>query len=122
MLKKTMIFALFFLLALDIGYTAKREKPDHSGRRKLTLKQRITAEGRYNKLKLRFRAPRSDRDDFNSQLLYIENGYYDYGFFDAEKYSKRYKRRLPEGWWVYVYPYWYVWGNQDVSFRDYDYR
>ncbi len=80
------------------------------GRRSLTLQQRITAEGRYYTILRKLYVPQ-DKGDICNQSHYMEYGYWDYDYRLKEKYYKGH-RNIPAGFWVYVYPFWYVWKDQ----------
>ena len=56
--------------------------------------------GKYDNLLLKFEAE-IDRG------LYSE--FRDYGYSSTKRYAKQ--KNLPPGYWVYVYPNWYIWGN-----------
>jgi hypothetical protein len=56
--------------------------------------------GKYARLLRRLKVPqdRQSYTDFN-----------DYGQYPATDYAGY--KNIPEGYWVYVYPYWYIWGE-----------
>jgi hypothetical protein len=56
--------------------------------------------GKYRNLLTKVAAPddRASYKEFN-----------DYGWYSGTSYKGR--RDLPKGYWVYVYPYWYIWGE-----------
>jgi hypothetical protein len=62
---------------------------------------RAQVNGKYRNLLTKVAAPgdRSSYKDFN-----------DYGWYAGTSYKGR--RDLPQGYWVYVYPYWYIWGER----------
>ncbi|OAI48120.1 hypothetical protein AYO44_07980 [Planctomycetaceae bacterium SCGC AG-212-F19] len=62
---------------------------------------RAHAEGKYAKLLRRLRAPQDKQS-------YTE--FRDYGYYQACDWNGF--TNIPAGYWVYVYPYWYVWGEQ----------
>ncbi len=55
---------------------------------------------KYQKLLRRIRVPQDQKEytDFN-----------DYGFYEGTEWAGF--TDLPQGYWVYVYPYWYIWGE-----------
>jgi HEAT repeat protein len=59
--------------------------------------------GKYAKLLRRLKVPQDRQTymDFN-----------DYGQYPATDYAGYTK--IPEGYWVYVYPYWYIWGEMKL--------
>jgi hypothetical protein len=66
-------------------------------------------EGKYGRLLRRFKAPQ-DRQSYTE--------FRDYGFYQACDWSGH--TGIPAGYWVYCYPYWYVWkeqGNKEVVNR-----
>lgn len=120
MFKKFVLLLVLVVLAVQPVYTKKKQDKnknerkayEYKGNRELSLKQRITAEGRYQKLLRKIKVPQ-DAQDICNQLLYMENGYHDHGFFPRQKKYYQYKK-IPAGFWVYVYPYWYIWGDQKL--------
>ena len=131
MLKKLLAIALFIILALQMAIAhedhkkeEKKDQPetkkpqkkksekaeDHPGNQGLTLEQRKTAEGRYHKLLRRIKVPQ-DKDAIVNQPLYVEYGYLDHDYLPAQKEYYGHKN-IPAGFWVYVYPYWYIWAGQ----------
>jgi hypothetical protein len=56
--------------------------------------------GKYRNLLTKVAAPgdRASYKDFS-----------DYGWYSGTAYKGR--KKLPQGYWVYVYPYWYIWGE-----------
>ncbi|MDH5680225.1 MAG: hypothetical protein OEZ36_01460 [Spirochaetota bacterium] len=87
-----------------------KRSEDHEGNRGLTVKQRTTAEGRYWKLLRKIKVPQ-DKDDIINQPLYVEYGYLDNDYMPAQKEYYGHKD-IPGGFWVYVYPHWYIWAEQ----------
>jgi HEAT repeat protein len=63
---------------------------------------RAHVNGKYAKLLRRLKVPQ-DRQTYND--------FSDYGIFPAIAEYGGYKD-VPQGYWVYVYPYWYIWGEQ----------
>jgi hypothetical protein len=59
--------------------------------------------GKYARLLRRLKVPqdRQSYTDFN-----------DYGHYPATDYAGY--TNIPEGYWVYVYPYWYIWGEMKL--------
>jgi hypothetical protein len=60
--------------------------------------------GKYAKLLRRLKVPQ-DRQSYTD--------FTDYGQYPATDYAGYTK--IPEGFWVYVYPYWYVWGEMKMG-------
>jgi len=58
-------------------------------------------EGKYQKLLRRIRVPR-DKQSYSD--------FSDYGHYDGNEWAGY--TDLPPGYWVYVYPHWYIWGEQ----------
>jgi len=58
-------------------------------------------EGKYTRLLRRFKAPQ-DRQSYTE--------FRDYGFYQACDWAGH--TGIPAGYWVYSYPYWYVWKDQ----------
>jgi hypothetical protein len=56
--------------------------------------------GKYAKLLKRIKVPQ-DRQSYTD--------FTDYGHYPATNYAGY--DNIPEGYWVYVYPYWYIWGE-----------
>ena len=114
MIKRILYYSFLLVLITALAYSNKsdkeKEKEDLEGRRKLPHKVKITAEGRYSKLIRRIKVL-EDKNDICNQLLYIENGYWDHGYLPEQKQYFKHKD-IPEGFWVYVYPYWYIWEEQ----------
>jgi hypothetical protein len=63
---------------------------------------RAHVNGKYAKLLRRLKVPQ-DRQTYND--------FADYGTYPAIAEYGGYKD-IPQGYWVYVYPYWYIWGEQ----------
>jgi hypothetical protein len=59
------------------------------------------AEGKYARLLRRFKAPQ-DRQSYTE--------FRDYGFYQACDWAGH--TSIPAGYWVYAYPYWYIWKEQ----------
>jgi HEAT repeat protein len=57
-------------------------------------------EGKYLKLLRRIRVPR-DKESYGE--------FHDYGHYEGSEWAGF--TDLPEGFWVYVYPHWYIWGE-----------
>jgi HEAT repeat protein len=62
---------------------------------------RAHVQGKYAKLARRLKAPQ-DRQSYSD--------FRDYGFYQACDWNGY--TNIPAGYWVYVYPYWYVWREQ----------
>ncbi|MHC4548546.1 MAG: toxin-antitoxin system YwqK family antitoxin [Planctomycetota bacterium] len=62
--------------------------------------EKATVKGKYRNLLFKVAAPddRASYKDFN-----------DYGWYSGTSYKGH--KDLPKGYWVYVYPYWYIWGE-----------
>ena len=58
------------------------------------------AGGKYSKLLRRLKVPQ-DKQSYTD--------FKDYGHYQATDYAGY--ANLPAGYWVYVYPHWYIWGN-----------
>lgn len=56
--------------------------------------------GKYDTLLRRLRVPQ-DRQNYTD--------FRDYGYWSGNAYAGY--NNLPQGYWVYVYPYWFIWGN-----------
>lgn len=121
MIKKIFLLTLLALLTIQPDLYSKKVKDknknerkayEYKGNRELPFKKRITAEGRYQHLLKKIKVKR-DAQDICNQLLYMENGYHDHGFFPAQDSYYNHKK-IPAGFWVYVYPYWYIWGDQKL--------
>jgi len=56
--------------------------------------------GKYSKLLKRVEVP-NDKESYGE--------FKDYGHYQATSYGG--VDNIPEGYWVYVYPYWYIWGK-----------
>ena len=63
---------------------------------------RAHVNGKYAKLLRRLKVPQ-DRQTYQD--------FSDYGTYPATAEYAGYKD-IPQGYWVYVYPYWYIWGEQ----------
>jgi|GEM_PF-521109 len=66
------------------------------------LRELASIDGKYSKLLLEINAP----NDLNSYTRFS-----DYGHFPATE-NYRGQDSIPEGYWVYVYPIWYIWQNK----------
>jgi HEAT repeat protein len=62
---------------------------------------KASAEGKYRTLRRRIKVPQ-DRDQYKE--------YCDYGRFEGNSWAGY--SDLPPGYWVYVYPYWFIWEEQ----------
>jgi hypothetical protein len=62
---------------------------------------RAHVEGKYYRLLRRLRQP-DDRQSYSE--------FRDYGFYQACDWAGH--RNVPAGFWVYVYPYWYIWKDE----------
>jgi hypothetical protein len=62
---------------------------------------RMTGNGKYSNLLHALYLP----DERESYGDYYEEGYYTGSYYEGYD-------NLPPGYWVYLYPYWYIWGNQ----------
>lgn len=62
---------------------------------------KASADGKYQKLLRRIRVPR-DKQNYSD--------FSDYGHYDGNEWAGY--TDLPPGYWVYVYPHWYIWGEQ----------
>jgi HEAT repeat protein len=61
---------------------------------------KASAEGKYRTLLRRIKVPQ-DRDQYKD--------YCDYGHFEGNSWAGY--SDLPPGYWVYVYPHWFIWGE-----------
>ena len=76
-------------------------------------KLRISALKKYSKLLKRMKVV-EDKEDICGQIPYIKHGYWDHGYLPEQK--KYYKHKnVPAGFWVYVYPYWYIYDIQETQ-------
>jgi hypothetical protein len=57
-------------------------------------------DGKYQKLLRRIRVPR-DKQSYGE--------FHDYGQYEGSEWAGF--TDLPTGFWVYVYPHWYIWGE-----------
>jgi HEAT repeat protein len=62
---------------------------------------KASVDGKYQKLLRRLRVPR-DKQNYSD--------FSDYGHYDGNEWAGY--TDLPSGYWVYVYPHWYIWGEQ----------
>jgi HEAT repeat protein len=62
---------------------------------------KASAEGKYKTLLRRIKVPQ-DRQQYQD--------YHDYGRFEGSSWAGY--NDLPAGYWVYVYPHWFIWGEQ----------
>jgi len=76
---------------------SKLEPPDANA------KIRATVNGKYSELLKRLRIPK-DRADYGD--------FYDWGKWNGSEYKDH--SSLPQGYWVYVYPDWYIWKKQAI--------
>jgi hypothetical protein len=66
-----------------------------------TVVLKASVQGKYSKLLRRIHVP-------NDKANYTE--FNDYGTYPATDYAGY--QGIPAGYWVYVYPHWYIWGEQ----------
>ncbi len=64
---------------------------------KATLKK-ASADGKYSKLLKKIKVP-EDRDEYKD--------FYEWGHWTGTEWKGH--KNLPAGYWVYTYPYWYIW-------------
>ena len=64
--------------------------------------QKASAGGKYSKLLIKFAVAQ----DFAQY-----GAFHEFGLWDGKSYAD--KKDLPQGYWVYVYPNWYIWKNEN---------
>lgn len=65
-----------------------------------TVASKARVKGNYSKLLKKIHVPQ-DRQSYGD--------YYDFGTYQATDYAGH--ANIPAGYWVYVYPHWYIWGE-----------
>jgi HEAT repeat protein len=78
------------LLAIDPGAESVKK----------AVPAKANGEGNYQKLLRRIRVPR-DKESYGE--------FHDYGHYEGSEWAGF--TDLPSGFWVYVYPHWYIWGE-----------
>jgi hypothetical protein len=63
--------------------------------------EKASVKGKYSKLLAVIRVP-ADKEEYGE--------FNDYGAFDGTEWAGY--KGLPKGKWVYVFPHWYIWGNE----------
>jgi hypothetical protein len=94
------------LCALSADHRAFALAPAPDTDLEKSLKQ-ATADGKYAMLLHQFKAEK-DADEYGE--------FNDFGFRNKTEYADQ--KDLPKGYWVYVQPYWYIWGERTETVRE----
>ena len=98
------LLALAVLPGWSPGQKADADKPAAAMPRALPLEEALhkaRADGKYQMLLRQFKVEK-DAETYKD--------FRDYGMRDVREYAGQ--TGLPKGYWVYVYPYWYIWAEQ----------